>query len=102
MSKTVSTTSVVHDYLPKYDSNDWDFILNRAEANGMIILNSDNKITVSEPESLSFFPMPTMEITYGDGVIDFEGEVNSATKFSKLSYGSYDSFNECFACSFET
>ena len=96
LSKTVSTTSVVHDYLPKYDSNDWDFILNRAEANGMIILNSDNKITVSEPESLSFFPMPTMEITYGDGVIDFEGEVNSATQFSKLSYGSYDSFNEKF------
>ena len=60
VSKNVSFTSVMNDFLPKYNCNDWDFILQRAEANGMVVLNSDNAITVTEPKPLLSMPLKTM------------------------------------------
>ena len=92
VSKTVSFTSVMNDFLPKYNCNDWDFILQRAEANGMIVLNSDNAITVTEPKPL--LTIPELTVTYGNAMIDFHAEVDATTQYSTFDLSSYDSYNE--------
>ena len=92
VSKTVSFTSVINDFLPKYNCNDWDFIIQRAEANGMIVLNSDNVITVTEPKPL--LTIPELTLTYGNGMIDFHAEVDATTQYSTFDIISYDPFNE--------
>lgn len=92
VSKTVSFTSVMNDFLPKYNCNDWDFILQRAEANGMIVLNSDNAITVTEPKPL--LTVPELTVTYGNAMIDFHAEVDATTQYSTFDLSSYDSYNE--------
>jgi len=92
VSKTVSFTSVMNDFLPKYNCNDWDFILQRAEANGMIVLNSDNAITVTEPKPL--LTIPELTVTYGNAMIDFHAEVDASTQYSTFDLSSYDSYNE--------
>lgn len=92
VTKTVSFTSVINDFLPKYNCNDWDFIIQRAEANGMIVLNSDNVITVTEPKPL--LTIPELTLTYGNGMIDFHAEVDATTQYSTFDIISYDPFNE--------
>ena len=92
VTKNVSFTSVMNDFLPKYNCNDWDFILQRAEANGMVVLNSDNAITVTEPKPL--LTIPELTITYGNAMIDFYAEVDATTQYSTFDISSYDSFNE--------
>lgn len=92
VTKTVSFTSVMNDFLPKYNCNDWDFILQRAEANGMVVLNSDNAITVTEPKPL--LTVPELTVTYGNAMIDFHAEVDATTQYSTFDISSYDPFNE--------
>lgn len=92
VSKNVSFTSVMNDFLPKYNCNDWDFILQRAEANGMVVLNSDNEVTVTEPKPL--LTVPELTVTYGNAMIDFHAEVDATTQYSTFDISSYDPFNE--------
>jgi phage baseplate assembly protein gpV len=79
-------------FLPKYNCNDWDFILQRAEANGMVVLNSDNEVTVTEPKPL--LTVPELTVTYGNAMIDFHAEVDATTQYSTFDISSYDPFNE--------
>jgi phage protein D/phage baseplate assembly protein gpV len=92
VSKNVSFTSVMNDFLPKYNCNDWDFILQRAEANGMVVLNSDNEVTVTEPKPL--LTVPELTVTYGNAMIDFHAEVDATTQYSTFDISSYDPFTE--------
>ena len=92
LSKSVSFTSGMNDFLPKYNSNDWDFIIQRAELNGMVVLNSDNKITITEPKPL--LTIPELTITYGKGMVDFNAEVNATSQYSTFDISSYDPFDE--------
>ena len=92
VSKNVSFTSVMNDFLPKYNCNDWDFILQRAEANGMVVLNSDNEVTITEPKPL--LTVPELTVTYGNAMIDFHAEVDATTQYSTFDISSYDPFNE--------
>ena len=92
VGKSISFTTTMNDFLPKYNCNDWDFILQRAEVNGMIVLNSDNQITVTKPKPL--LTIPEMTITYGKGMVDFEAEVNASTQYSTFDISSYDPYNE--------
>ena len=92
VTNNVSATTITHDFLPKYNSNDWDFILQRAEANGMIIFNSDNNLTISEPMPL--VTLPELTLIYGDGMVDFEGEVNASSQYSTFDLNTYDPYNE--------
>ena len=92
VTKNVSFTSVMNDFLPKYNCNDWDFIIQRAEANGMIVLNSDNKLTVTEPKPL--ITIPELTVTYGNAMIDFQAEVDATTQYSTFDISSYNPYNE--------
>ncbi len=92
LSKSVSFISGMNDFLPKYNCNDWDFILQRAELNGMVVLNSDNQVTVTEPKPL--LTIPELTITYGKGMVDFQAEVNAASQYSTFDISSYDPFSE--------
>ena len=92
LSKSVTFTSVMNDFLPKYNCSDWDFILQRAELNGMVVLNSDNKVTITEPKPL--LTLPELTVTYGKGMVDFHAEVNAGSQYSTFDISSYDPYNE--------
>lgn len=47
---STDTTTTEHEKLIQYGVTDWDFMLMRAEANGLLVSNSDNEITVKKPK----------------------------------------------------
>ena len=48
LSSNVEDINFSHDFFSKYNNNDWEFILERALMNGMILVNSNNTLNYSE------------------------------------------------------
>jgi len=69
---TVSATEAEYSELVQYYCTDWDFILSRADANGLLVIADGKKITVKEPNVNA---SPVVKITYGSDLISFEGEL---------------------------
>jgi Rhs element Vgr protein len=50
LEKDIENTTVSHKELVQYHVTDWDFLLSRAEANGMVVLTENNKVLVQKPD----------------------------------------------------
>lgn len=87
----VSTTSVTHAELVQYDTTDWDFIISRAEVNGLVCLIDDGKVTLLPPE-ISDDPELTLE--YGATLLEFDGEIDARNQFSAIKSKSWDPVNQ--------
>lgn len=48
---TLDTTVPTHDTLVQYDCSDWDLIVSRAEANGLVVVVQDGRISVTRPDT---------------------------------------------------
>lgn len=91
LKKTISATTFKHSFLPKYNINDWDFMLQRARLNGFIVVNSDNAIIVKKPAGKG---SPSLTIKHGDGLVDFDGKIDGGDQFNALQYFGYDPFKK--------
>ncbi len=47
---SADATTTEHEKLVQYGVTDWDFLLMRAEANGLLVSNSDNEIAAKKPK----------------------------------------------------
>lgn len=58
----------------QYDASDWDFLLCRAEANGQVVLVSDDKVSVAKPK---FDGAPVLKLGYGATVLELDVEMDA-------------------------
>ncbi len=86
-SPDVDSTSVSHHQLIQYNATDWDFILTRAEANGMLVLTDDGTLIVKKPDTTSD---PVLTITYGDNIYEFEAEMDARHQIQQITSHSWD------------
>jgi Rhs element Vgr protein len=85
----VGSTKVRHDEMVQYFCTDWDFIVTRAEANGMVVLVDDGEINVVDPlgiESLTSIK----DITFGDNVYEFEAETDGREEYKTITASTWD------------
>ena len=92
LTSAIETTDYEHSVLPKYNISDWDFVLERAKYNGLLVLNSNNKISIKNPSVSSITPGVTL--LNGAGTISFEAHLNSTNQFNSIKLQSRDSFND--------
>ncbi|MFT6065410.1 MAG: phage protein D/phage baseplate assembly protein gpV [Paraglaciecola sp.] len=90
LKSVITATTVTHPFFPKYNSSDWDFILNRAKLNGMIVLNSDNEIKISKPTKKVSKPEQT--ITNGESTINFDAQIDASSQLNSISLDSWNPF----------
>ncbi|GGF39512.1 type VI secretion system tip protein VgrG [Echinicola rosea] len=76
----ISSTNTTHAELIQYDVTDWDFMMMRAQANGMIGLVDDGKLTFQLPD-VSASPVET--VTFGATVLEFDAEMDARTQIPK-------------------
>ncbi|HAP62036.1 MAG TPA: Rhs element Vgr protein, partial [Cytophagales bacterium] len=84
---SVTNTTTQFEQMVQYYATDWDFMLARAEVNGMIVVVEDGKVSVMPP-SKSAGDAGT--ITYGDDIYHFEAEVNAQDQYSTISSSAWD------------
>ena len=84
---SVDSTSVEHDELVQFNCSDWDFMLTRAEANGLVVANQQNKLSVEAP---SVSDSAALVVTYGTDLINFCAEVDARYQFSSVTSTAWD------------
>lgn len=83
----VAPTVGRHDGLVQYDSSDWDFVLARAEANGMLVLCGDDSVSVAAPATGS---APVLSVAWGVDLLSFEGEIDARSQYRQVTGVAWD------------
>lgn len=87
-SGSVSATTVQHKKMVQYACTNWDFLLSRAEANGLLVTVKEGAISVKEPQLTG---AATTTYTFGiDEIYDFDMEADGRHQFAAIEGASWD------------
>ncbi len=84
---SVDTTPTQHNELVQYYCNDWDFILSRADANGLVVITDLKTIKVKKPDLSASVKL---KITYGIDLIEFRGDLSADEQQSEIEAVAWD------------
>lgn len=91
LSADVAATPTDWPSLVQCYVTDWDFILARAEINGMIVTTLNGKVTVARPDADT---SPVLSVKFGDGLLAFNADLNAITQFGNVKASSWDYKNQ--------
>lgn len=74
-------TTVQHESLVQYDCTDWDFILTRMEANGLLCTVNSGKIRAQKPD---FSGAAVLDAVFGATVLEFDADLDSHHQYGSL------------------
>lgn len=87
LPKSVDTTSLNHQRLVQHHCTDWDFIMARAEMNGLLIFANDGELNVKQPTTSG---EAVLELTYGSTLRAFEAAMDAREQWQKVAAASWD------------
>ncbi|MAJ51093.1 MAG: type VI secretion protein VgrG [Flammeovirgaceae bacterium] len=90
LTKTVSATNFEHPNLVQYNCSDWDFILARADANAMVVINEDAKLTIAEPVVSG---SAVLDVNFGIDILDFSADMDALNQLDSVEFQSWHSEN---------
>jgi Rhs element Vgr protein len=82
-------TSPTYREIVQHHITDWDFMLLRAEACGMLVTVNDGKVTIAPPDT-SANNKPVFNVTYGISVLELEAEMDARNQWQKVTADSWD------------
>ncbi len=91
LSATVDSTTPEFTKLVQFDATDWDFMLARAEVNGLVVVPTNDGITVTAPDATQ---SATLVVTYGVDLIRFDGRVDARAQRAKAEAHTWDIQNQ--------
>jgi len=83
----VEATPLTYTELAQHYCSDWDFMLARAEANGLLVIVDDGAIAVKAPNVSAD---AVLSVTYGQDLIDFSADIDARTQYASAHAVSWD------------
>lgn len=87
LSAAVDSTSVTYKELVQYYVTDWDYMMARAEANGLLVTVDAGKVTVAAPAAGA---SPVLSVTYGADLMEFHAELDARWQLASVTGTSWD------------
>lgn len=87
LSSDVDVTTTKYKELVQYYCSDWDFMLSRAEVNGLLVCVEDAKLSVKAPQVSG---SAELKLTYGDDLIELHADIDARTQFTEVNTASWD------------
>ncbi|MGZ6532628.1 MAG: type VI secretion system tip protein VgrG [Bacteroidia bacterium] len=84
---TVMPTTTLQEEMVQYFCTDWDFVLSRADVNGMLVFVEDGKVNVKKP--LLSVP-PKISVVFGANVYEFEAEMDARDEYASIEASSWN------------
>jgi len=84
---TVAPTYVNNESLVQYYCSDWDFLLSRADANGLVVISDGKSIQVVKPDVTS---PAAITLAYGSDIIAFNGTLDSSAQTTGVDAVAWD------------
>lgn len=91
LSSEVDSTNGELPEVVQYYATDWDFVLSRAEFNGMVVINDGGKLSVKDPNNESD---AVVEVTYGEDILGFEASLDATNQFKSIKCNAWDLKNQ--------
>jgi phage protein D len=88
LDKDIEATDITHKELVQYNATDWDFMLCRADVNGLLVIPNDGKLEVKKP---ALSAESSLNIQFGATVLDLDAEIDARLQFSKVTATAWDS-----------
>lgn len=77
----VDTTAPKYGELVQYYCSDWDFIMSRAEVNGLLPIARDGKLEVKAPQTSG---PAALKVTWGMDLVEFQAEIDARGQLSSV------------------
>lgn len=90
----IDSTSAVHEKLVQFYCSDWDFVLSRAETNGLMLNPVDGEIRLIAPD---FSQDPVLQLSYGSNIIEFEAGMDARSQYGSVKTFSWDAAEQAMA-----
>ncbi len=87
LDKDVTATQLQHKQMVQYNCTDWDFLLCRADANGLLCIAKEGKLSVAPP-ALSGASVLTVQ--YGATVHELDAAIDARLQFKSVKGSSWD------------
>ncbi len=83
----VEATAVTYKEIVQFDATDWDFLITRAEANGMFCMAGDGNLKIAKP---AFDQDPVLSLSYGNTILEFDVEMDARHQFKAVKTTAWD------------
>ncbi len=87
LNPAVDSTSGQIPEIVQYYATDWDFILSRAEFNGMVVTTESGTVSVKDPNNETEV---VVELTYGQDILEFDGSLDSLNQYKTVKSNAWD------------
>lgn len=77
----VDGTGARHERMIQYYASDWDMLVMRAQANGMVVIADQDRVAVTQPDLLA---SPVLTLTYGESILGLNLELDAATQVPRV------------------
>lgn len=87
LSADVTATTTTWPEQVQYYVTDWDFILARAEANGLIVTTLNGKVSVIKPDAST---TSVLTVGFGSGLLEFNADLNAVSQLGSVKASTWD------------
>jgi Rhs element Vgr protein len=81
LSADVEATSLQHKKLVQHSCSNWDFVLTRADVNGLVTIVEDGKLTIKKPK---YSEKTNLKISYGNDLVEMNLNIDSTYQLSEV------------------
>jgi len=78
IQSNIENTTRTHPEMVQSHVSDWDFLVARAEANGMLVLANNNEVKVKKPD---FNQAAKFPVNWGTSLFEFEAEMDARDQY---------------------
>ncbi len=79
LTASTDSTTFQHPKLVQYQATDWDFLVMRAELNGLCVTTDASTVSVKKPDMSK---APALTLTYGESIISLQAYVDVTSQLS--------------------
>jgi len=87
----IGETDVQYEAIVQYDCTDWDFIISRMEANGLICIADNGKIVAKKPDLSG---ETVLDAVFGATMLAFDAELDAKNQYQNLTATTWDYSNQ--------
>lgn len=91
VSADVDATDLQYGELVQYYCTDWDFLVSRAEVNGLLVIADDGKLLVKAPD---VGQSADLKVTWGVDLVDFQADIDARSQLTSVSAVAWDPKNQ--------
>ncbi len=82
----IDATTYKHPQIVQYDTTNWDFLVSRAELNGLVVVTKANEVGAVKPKIAG----PKLELEYGTNILEFNAGIDALSQLEKVKASAWD------------